>query len=462
MAQIQQVRTINPATGEVLEEFSPVTASSAEEKLGMAEKGYASWRTLSPVERGEFLVQLARELRSNREKLARSITLEMGKPIAESRSEIDKCAAACDYFGKDGPRWLEDRTVVEQNPNCAVTFRPLGPILGVMPWNFPFWQAIRFAAPTLLAGNVVLIKHAPNTWGSSRELEACFWRAGFAKGIYQDLPADVAAVEKIIGDPRIRGVSLTGSTRAGKSVAATAGRFLKKCVLELGGSDPYIVLDDADVAWAADKCVQARMINGGQSCVAAKRFIVTRKNAEEFTERVKLKLAEYRPADPLAETTRLGPLARADLRDQLHDQVTRTVREGARREMGGQVQDGPGFFYPATLLTGITPASIVHKEEFFGPVATISVTANEEEAVGLANHTGYGLGAAVFSRDEERARRIARDRLEAGVCTVNGQVRSDARWPFGGVKDSGLGRELGEFGVHEFVNVKTIIVDPRT
>jgi succinate-semialdehyde dehydrogenase / glutarate-semialdehyde dehydrogenase len=454
-------KSINPANGEVIAEFSPLNARDVDARLEAAHQGFVSWRQLSPRERGEFLIQLGRELRSQKENLAKLITSEMGKPIVEARTEVEKCALTCEFMGQQGHLWLQDQIQVDKDPSCFVSYQPLGTILGIMPWNFPLWQVIRFAAPTLIAGNTVVVKHAPNTWGSARELAACFWRAGFAQGVYQDLPIDVPTVEKVIADRRVAGVSITGSTRAGRSVAATAGQWLKKHVLELGGSDPYVLLDDADVAWAADKAVQARMQNGGQSCVAAKRFFVTRKNGEEFSARVLKRLEDFVPADPLLETTKLGPMARQDLRDSLHTQVKKAQAEGARIEVGGESPSGKGFFYPATLLTNIDADSIVHREEFFGPVAAIQVTDTEEEAIRMANHTSYGLGAAIFSRDEDRARRIARDQMDAGVCVVNGIVRSDPRWPFGGVKDSGIGRELSQFGTHEFVNVKSVIVDSR-
>ncbi len=455
-----KVKTFDPSTGRLLAEYGSLTDIELDSTLDRAREGFVVWRKLPVLERGAFLLQLGRELRAEKEELAGLITLEMGKPIVEARQEIEKCALACDYYSGQAAEWLEDRILIEKNPKCLVSFRPLGVILGIMPWNFPFWQTIRFALPTLMAGNVVMIKHAPNTWGCSRRLAECFWKAGFARGVYQDLPVDVETTGQVIADSRVAGVSLTGSTRAGRSVGEIAGRWLKKAVLELGGSDPYVVLDDADVALAADKAVTARMLNGGQSCIAGKRFIVTRKNYDEFHDRVFDRLGSYVAGDPRLESTNLGPMARADLRDQLHAQVLRAVGEGAHLEMGGVLEAHGGFFYPPTLLTNVTTDSMIHQEELFGPVAAIAIAHDEAEAFRLANSTPFGLGAAVFSRDEDRALALARTELNAGMCFVNGIVRSDPRWPFGGIKESGLGRELSEYGTREFVNVKTIVVDP--
>lgn len=459
---MELVKTINPATDEVLEEFSPLSSHEIEKRLGEAEAGYLTWRKIKFKERGTFLLQLAKELRSQKEPLARQITLEMGKPLREAFNELEKCAVTCEYVGQKGEEWFRPLERVARAPRAEIHFRPLGVIFGIMPWNFPVWQVIRFAAPTLMAGNSIVVKHAPNTWGVAQRLAECFWRAGFAEGVYQDLPIEVSEAERVIGDARVKGVSLTGSTRAGRSVGEMAGRHLKKVVLELGGSDPYLILEDADVAWAAERVVQSRMQNGGQSCVAAKRFVVHRHNAVEFSERVLHLMNQYHMGDPLDDKTTLGPLARRDLRDQLHLQVRRAVDEGARLVMGGKVPERPGAFYPPTILSEIGPQSLIHREELFGPVASLITVETDEEALAMANHSPYGLGGAIFSRREEEAWIQARDHLEAGVCVVNGLVRSDARWSFGGVKDSGLGRELSEFGAHEFVNIKTVLLDERT
>jgi succinate-semialdehyde dehydrogenase/glutarate-semialdehyde dehydrogenase len=456
---VARVQTVNPATEQVLETYDFQSNSELDAKLGQAQEGFHVWRRLSHKERGEFLILLARELRAEKEKLAVQASVEMGKPVTEARAEVEKCAGACEYHAEAAGRWLADDPRAS-SPRAFVSYQPMGPILGIMPWNFPYWQVVRFAAPTLMAGNVVLIKHAPNTWGCAGLLADCFWKAGFAKGVYQDLRADIPQLEGIITDVRVAGVSLTGSTRAGRSVAAAAGGALKKVVLELGGSDPYILLDDADVALAAEWAVQARMQNAGQSCIAGKRFIVTRKNYSDFHDRVRELLSKYEFGDPTQAATRLGPLARRDLRDHLHDQVRRSIREGARCEMGGELPPGPGYFYPPTLLTGLNSESLAQTEEFFGPVASLFEAADEAEAFSIANASPFGLGAAVFSRDEERAVKLARDELVAGMCFVNGMVRSDARWPFGGVKASGMGRELTEFGTREFVNIKAVVIDP--
>lgn len=451
------VTTINPATEERIADYPYITNSELDTALAASQEAFENWRRLRSEDRAECLIRLGEELNSRMDILARLASLEMGKPIAEAKAEVKKCAAACFHFAEFGPGYLADQILVDANPKASVTFQPLGPILGVMPWNFPYWQVIRFAAPTLLAGNTVIIKHAPNTFGSAADLADVFKSAHFPAHVYQSLRATIDQSHQIIRDRRCAGVSLTGSTRAGRSVAAVAGEALKKCVLELGGSDAYVILDDADVELAAEKCVQGRMLNSGQSCIAAKRFIVTKKNAKEFTSLVRERMLTYEMGDPMQEATKLGPLAREDLRGQLHEQVRQSVIGGAQLVLGGEFPNRKGYYYPPTVLTQVKPGQAAFDEELFGPVASIVEAPDESTALRLANHSNYGLGGAIFSRDVERAEILARNELQAGVCFVNEFVRSDARWPFGGIKDSGIGRELSEFGFHEFVNIKSVI-----
>lgn len=426
----------------------------------MAQRAFFDWRRTTWKQKTYCFRRLSEVLRDKKETLAFLVTQEMGKPITEALAEVEKCAFACEYYAGKPEGWLGDEILLEQDPKVYVSHQPLGVIFAIMPWNFPLWQVIRFATPTLLAGNTALMKHAPNTWGSAAALAQCFLAAGFPEGVYQDFPIQVEASAKVIADPRVKGVSLTGSTRAGRAVAEQAGRHLKRCVLELGGSDPYVVLADADLKLAAQKSVQARMINGGQSCIAGKRFIVEDKVHDQFLAEVQELMSGYKMGLPEEENCRLGPLARRDLRDQLDVQVEKAVNQGARSLLPkAAVPNENGFYYPATLLSEITPDSIVFQEEFFGPVACVIRAANEKEALRLANATSFGLGAAIFSRDVQRAEILARTELEAGLCVVNGMVRSDSRWPFGGVKDSGYGRELTHFGAHEFTNLKTLIID---
>jgi succinate-semialdehyde dehydrogenase / glutarate-semialdehyde dehydrogenase len=452
-------QTINPSNNRPLNEYRPLESNDIEQGLYLAGRQFYEWSRMSFSERGKCFLKLAERLRQDQSPLARLMTEEMGKPIVEARAEVEKCAAACEFYAGAAEKWLADERVVEQKPKCLTTFQPLGVVFGIMPWNFPLWQVIRFAAPTMMAGNTVVVKHAPNTWGSAKALAEEFRLAGFPEGAYQDFPIDLKDVESVIADIRVRGVSLTGSTGAGRSVGALAGKHLKKCVLELGGSDAYVILDDADLELASQKAVTARMLNGGQSCIAGKRMIVTKANAVAFTELVLKKLEAYQMGDPLLDETKLGPMARCDLRDGLARQVDQAVSEGAKVQMGGRVPEVEGFYYPTTLLTNIRDESVVFKEEFFGPVASVIEARDEAHALRLANQTSFGLGAAIFSRDVERAEQLARRSLDAGICVVNGIVRSDSRWAFGGIKDSGLGRELGFYGIREFVNIKTVVVD---
>jgi succinate-semialdehyde dehydrogenase/glutarate-semialdehyde dehydrogenase len=382
------------------------------------------------------------------------ITSEMGKVRKDAVAEVVKCVASCKSLRENFPKWKSERDY-SLSSGYSVHHEPLGVLLGIMPWNFPLWQVVRFAIPALMCGNTILLKHAPSTWGTAEFLGDLFKQA-FPEGAYVNLKIDVPVAGRLIADTRVRGVSLTGSRGAGSSVGEIAGKHLKKCVLELGGSDAYVVLDDADLDLAADVCAKGRMVNAGQSCVAAKRFIVTKKNANEFTERFRAKLADVKWGDPELPSSQIGPMARKDLRDQLAEQVKASVAKGARVALGGEVPKQSAYYYPPSLLTQVQPGQVAFDEELFGPVAALIEADDEAQAFRLANMSRYGLGGAVFSKDVERAKRAAIREMEAGMVFVNDFVKSDAMVPFGGVKDSGIGRELGREGVFEFTNTNLV------
>jgi len=452
------IESVNPATGETIATYEEMGEGEVDGILEAAGAAQREWREVPVAERVEPLRRAAADLRDRAQEYGELMAREMGKPIAAGRSEAEKCAWVCDYYAENAARFLADREVETDARRSFVTFRPLGVVLAVMPWNFPFWQVFRFAAPGLAAGNAAVLKHASNVFGCALAIEEVFHRAGFPEALFRALLVGSDAVEGILGHRRVAAATLTGSTAAGRAVAETAGAELKKTVLELGGSDPYVVLADADLESAVGTCVESRLINSGQSCIAAKRFVVVREVAEEFTRRFVEAMAAKRMGDPLDESNDLGPQARRDLRDDLHDQVRRSVEAGARCLLGGEVPDGPGAFYPPTVLAGVGPGMPAYEEELFGPVAAVIEAADEDEAIRIANDSRFGLGAAVFTRDVARGEEIAARRLEAGCCFVNALVKSDPRLPFGGIKDSGYGRELSDFGIREFVNVKTVWV----
>jgi len=452
------LRSINPATGQTVGTYDETTPEAAQRIVEHVHAAFAAWRREPLARRAELLAAAAGLLRRERDELARLMALEMGKPLREGRAEADKCAWALEHFAAHGPALLADEPVATDARRSYVTLQPLGVILAVMPWNFPLWQVIRCAAPALLAGNAVALKHASNVPGCALAIERIFRAAGFPAHLVRALLVPAAGVERLIEHPRVAAVTLTGSTPAGRAVAAAAGRALKKTVLELGGSDPYVILEDADLEQAVAAGVAGRLINGGQSCVAAKRFIVLPGVRAEFERRFVAAMAARRCGDPLDETSDIGPLARADLRDELHRQVERSVAAGAVLALGGQVPPGPGAFYPPTVLTAVGPGMPAHDEELFGPVAAIIPAADEAAALRVANGGPFGLGAAVFTRDLARGEELAARDLDAGCCFVNAFVKSDPRLPFGGIKDSGWGRELGACGIREFVNVKTVYV----
>ena len=450
------IRSVDPTTGEVLQELAPASTQAIAGAITHAHAAGQDWARVPLSRRCELLRGAAAALRARRDELARLMAREMGKPVTQGRAELEKCALACDYYADQAPLLLEPQEVVTEARRSVVAFRPRGVVLGVMPWNFPFWQVFRFAIPALVGGNTCLLKHASNVPQCALAIQDLFREALFPAGVFQTLLIGADQVDQVIDHPLVRGVSLTGSNRAGQAVASRAGAALKPTVLELGGSDPYVILEDADLEQAAEACVASRLINAGQSCIAAKRFVVVEAVREPFQRMVVERMRAARMGDPRDEATELGPLARLDLRERLTRQVRDSVAAGARCVLGGDPSGLRGAFFPPTVLTRVPPAAPAWREELFGPVAALIAVPDEAEAIRAANDTEYGLGAAVFTRDLERGWRIARDELEAGSCFVNAYVRSDPRLPFGGTKASGYGRELGAFGIYEHLNVKTI------
>jgi succinate-semialdehyde dehydrogenase / glutarate-semialdehyde dehydrogenase len=449
---------INPATDEALSSHELASSSEVERTVAAAHAMHTEWRARSVTERAAHLPRVAELLTERAHEYGRLMTLEMGKTLSQGVSEVEKCAWVCDYYAQNAAAALEPVPANTDATRSYWTPRPLGIILGIMPWNFPFWQVIRFAAPTLTAGNAVLLKHAPSVPGCALALETLFVDAGYPPGLFANLFVDIETTHSVIDDDRVRGVSLTGSVRAGRSVAERAGRAIKKCVLELGGSDPSLVLQDADLDHAVASCVLGRLINAGQSCVAAKRFVVVEAVRPAFEELLRIRMAATSLGDPLQPETDVGPMARTDLRDALHDQVLRSVASGARLVLGGEVPEGPGAWYPPTILADVRPGMAAYSEELFGPVASVVPARDEADAIRIANDTSFGLGASVYTSDVARGERIAAEELDAGNCFVNGIVKSDPRLPFGGTKESGYGRELSPLGILEFTNTKTVWV----
>ena len=452
------LRSINPTTDEpirVYEEASPEEVATA---LSAAAVAADRWRQTPLSGRAAPLRRAGALLRERREDLARLMTLEMGKPLAQGRAEAEKCAWVCEHYAEHAEAFLAAEAVSTEARKSYIAFEPLGVVLAVMPWNFPFWQVFRFAAPALVAGNVGLLKHSSNVSGCALAIEEVLRDAGLPQGVFQALLVGSSRVGAIIEASEVAAVTLTGSTPAGRAVAARAGACLKKVVLELGGSDPYVILEDADLDLTAEACATARLMNGGQSCIAAKRFVVVEEVREAFLDRLVERMKARKMGDPLDETSDIGPLARRDLRDDLHRQVLDSVERGARLRLGGTLPEGPGAFYPPSVLVDVAPGMPAYDEELFGPVAAVIAARDDADAIRIANDTRFGLGAAVFTRDLARGEKIARDELQAGSCFVNAGVRSDPRLPFGGIRDSGYGRELGVFGIREFVNVKTVYV----
>ncbi|HSD65260.1 MAG TPA: NAD-dependent succinate-semialdehyde dehydrogenase [Vicinamibacteria bacterium] len=452
------LRSVNPTDGSLVREYAEASTAEVASALSGAARAFEGWRRTAFAERASCLRRAASLLREGRADLARLMALEMGKPVAQGRAEAEKCAWACEHYAEHAERLLAPEEAPTDASRSYVAFEPLGPILAVMPWNFPLWQVFRFAAPALMAGNVGLLKHASNVSGCALAIEELLHAAGVPRDAFRTLLVGSPRVASLVEAPEVVAVTLTGSTPAGRAVAARAGACLKKTVLELGGSDPYVVLEDADLEKTAETCAAARLVNGGQSCIAAKRFVVVEPVLRRFEGLLAERMRARRVGDPLEEGVDVGPQARRDLRDELHRQVEASVARGARVLLGCEVPDGRGAFYPPSVLTGVGPGMAAFDEELFGPVAAIVAAKDEPDAIGLANHTAFGLGAAVFTRDLERGERIARHELAAGSCFVNAFVKSDPRLPFGGIRESGYGRELGAFGIREFVNVKTVYV----
>ncbi len=446
---------INPATEDVIEELDFFSDQQVETILDRSTKGFSNWKKLSHRERGDYFIEVAKCLRKSKDVFANQITTEMGKILPESLAEIEKCAAACEYYARNN--LMTDVEIQSNFKQSFVTYQPLGPILGILPWNFPFWQFFRFAIPTMMAGNSVILKSAANTMGCGNTIAKIFKDLQFPASAFELLNVDVPILARVIADKRVRGVSLTGSTRAGRAVGKAAGEAIKPCVLELGGSDAYVVLDDADLEMAAQKMIQGRFLNCGQSCISAKRFIVTQKNSSDLISILKHKISGLKAGSPLGNND-MGPMARKDLRDQLNTQVEQAKKEGLEVLVGGKIKQQKGYFFEPTLLSGTDPNSIVFQQELFGPVASVTTAKDEQEALAFANQSDFGLGSAVFSRDIERAKNLARTHFEAGMCFVNDFVRSEIQLPFGGIKESGIGRELSRDGLHSFVNIKTICV----
>ena len=451
------MNAVNPATGQVLREYTEHDAAEVERRLALAARAFAAWRSTGFAERAGRLRAAAAILRRDRDDLARLMTEEMGKPIAQAEAEVEKCAIACHHFADQGPADLEPEVVATDASMSLVRFDPLGPLLAVMPWNFPLWQVFRAAVPALMAGNVMLLKHASNVPGCAIAAERVFDEAGFPEGVFTTLLIGASRAEALVDHEAIRAVTLTGSEAAGTSLAARAGKALKKCVLELGGSDPFLVLADADLDQVAAEAVTARLVNNGESCIAAKRFIVEDPLGERFEWLLGQRMARLRLGDPMDRSTELGPLARADLVDTLDRQVRESVARGARIVTGGARPPRPGSYYAPTVLAHVTPGMPAFDEETFGPVAAVIRARDRGHALELANQSCYGLGASIWTTDDAAGLALAAD-LEAGSVFVNGVVRSDPRLPFGGVKRSGYGRELSAFGLREFVNVKTVWV----
>jgi succinate-semialdehyde dehydrogenase / glutarate-semialdehyde dehydrogenase len=460
------IQTVNPATGENGKAYRAHTLDEARKIAAACAAAQKQWRRTPIAERGKLMHAAASVMRANKSRYAALMTAEMGKPITDGLSEIEKCAATADYFAAHAATFLaprrqdmsEGHTGAGAAPKAFVTFNPLGVVLAVMPWNFPFWQAMRFCAPHLMAGNGGVLKHASNVPGCALALEEIFREAGFPQDLFRTVLIGSQQVKPLIEDPSIAAVTLTGSVNAGKAVAAAAGAVLKKTVLELGGSDGYIVLEDADIAHAAQVCAAARMINAGQSCIAGKRFVVIESVRPAFERAFVGAMSHYVFGDPNEPATRLGPLQSVKARDELAEQVERSVAGGARVLLGGEVPKRAGAWYPATVLSNVTAGQPAHDEELFGPVAAVIGARDEADAIRIVNDTHFGLGNAVLTRDLARGERIAANELDSGLAFVNQSVRSDARLPFGGVKESGYGRELSEFGIYEFCNIKTVFV----
>lgn len=450
--------SINPANNKLIKSYNEMTSEESSNIISLTNESFIKWKETSFKQRSELMKNAAKVLRENSEEYSVLMTLEMGKPIIQSRSEVEKCAWVCEYYADNAEKFLKDEIIKTDATKSFVSFQPLGIVLAIMPWNFPFWQVFRFAAPNLMAGNAGLLKHASNVSGCALAIEDVFRKAGFPENLFRALLVTSKNVKEVIANEKVQAVTLTGSVPAGKSVASLAGSLIKKTVLELGGSDPYVILEDADLEKAAMSCVTSRLINAGQSCIAAKRFIVVESVYDEFEKLYLEIMSNKKMGDPLDVGNDLGPQASIALRDELHDQVLRSVKQGAEIILGGIIPETDGAFYPPTILRNVKPGMAAFDEELFGPVAALIKANDESDAINLANKSIFGLGAAVFTKDLKRGERIAKEKLNAGCCFVNDFVKSDPRLPFGGIKESGYGRELSPFGIKEFVNIKTVYI----
>ncbi|HEY1009023.1 MAG: NAD-dependent succinate-semialdehyde dehydrogenase [Daejeonella sp.] len=453
-----RIDSINPFNGQVVNCYETHKPDEVENIIRSVHLAWGNWRTVSFTKRAELLKRTAGILRERKSQLAMLMATEMGKPLKGGIAEVEKCADTCEFYAKHTEDFLREEIISTDASKSYVSFQPLGLILAVMPWNFPFWQVFRFLAPALMAGNCGILKHASNVFGCAVEIQNIIRAAGFPENVFRTLLIPGSEVNPVIENSLVKAVTLTGSTEAGKKVAEKAGSLIKKTVLELGGSDAYVVLHDADLELAAETCVNSRLINSGQSCIAAKRFIVVKSVLEEFTDLFLKKMGSKIMGDPTDPTTDIGPQARTDLRNELHEQVKKSIEMSAKCLLGGFIPDGNNAFYPPTVLTGVKKGMPAYDEELFGPVAAIISAENESDAIKIANDSVFGLGAAIFSKDIARAETIAATQIEAGSCFVNAFVKSDQRLPFGGVKQSGYGRELSYYGIKEFVNIKTVYV----
>ena len=454
----ETLSSVNPATGKEIATYTIHSHEAIEKMLHKARQTQELWKQKTLKERAATLLLIAQQIRKDKEKLALLATLEMGKPIQQGRDELEKCARTLEYYAQEGPTHLANVPVKTDARKSYITYQPMGVVLAVMPWNFPYWQVFRCLAPILMGGNTVVLKHASNVSGCAMAIEKTVQKSGAMKGLIHTMLIPSGRVEEIIAHPAISAVTFTGSTAVGSKIAATAGKYLKKQVLELGGSDAYVVLEDANIKKAVDICVKARLVNTGQSCLAAKRFIVHKAIRKEFEAQFTAAMQQATYGDPMDTNNMIGPMARPDLRQELHEQVLRSVAMGAKLLCGGYIPEGDGAYYPPTVLTQVKKGMPAYDEELFGPVAAIIEAKNEADALHIANDSIYGLGGCILTRNRARGEQLAAEQLQAGNCFVNAQVHSDARMPFGGIKQSGYGRELGIFGIHEFVNIKSVFI----
>ncbi|MCB9211678.1 MAG: NAD-dependent succinate-semialdehyde dehydrogenase [Ignavibacteriales bacterium] len=451
------IETVNPATGKLVKTFKPFTNEKVDSIINETHSAFGKWRATSFAERKKLMLNAAKILKNEKEKYAKILTIEMGKPITQAISEVEKCAWVCEYYAENAESILKNEIIETDASESYVQFDPIGIVLAVMPWNFPYWQVFRFAAPALMAGNAGLLKHASNVPKSALAIEEVFQKAGYPKSIFRTLLINSNQVDNVIENPKVKATTLTGSEHAGSMVAAKSGKLLKKSVLELGVSDQFIILKDENLDEAIRTAVTARLLNNGQSCIAAKRFVVVKEIAKVFEEKFVEKMEEVKIGNPMDRETELGPMAREDLLLELHEQVVQSIKKGAKLLIGGKRLDRKGYYYPATVLANVKRGMPAYEDELFGPVASVIKVKNEEEAIKVANNTKFGLGASLWTRDFKKAKTLAKS-IDSGSVFINGMVKSDPRLPFGGVKLSGFGRELSHYGIKEFVNIKTVWV----